>query len=103
MKAAQIPKPQADFSDHSAREPKPQRRQVRIKVEACAPAAATSSRKRHRPISIHGCQGTGILASSTNGPEGVEWKKGQRVGIGWHGGHDGTTRCRRGDFALPKS
>jgi D-arabinose 1-dehydrogenase-like Zn-dependent alcohol dehydrogenase len=28
-----------------------------------------------------------------------EWKKGQRVGVGWHGGHDGTClSCRRGDF-----
>jgi D-arabinose 1-dehydrogenase-like Zn-dependent alcohol dehydrogenase len=28
-----------------------------------------------------------------------EWKQGQRVGVGWHGGHDGTCRaCRRGDF-----
>jgi D-arabinose 1-dehydrogenase-like Zn-dependent alcohol dehydrogenase len=27
------------------------------------------------------------------------WKKGQRVGVGWHGGHDNTCReCRRGDF-----
>jgi D-arabinose 1-dehydrogenase-like Zn-dependent alcohol dehydrogenase len=27
------------------------------------------------------------------------WKTGQRVGVGWHGGHDGTCRqCRRGDF-----
>jgi D-arabinose 1-dehydrogenase-like Zn-dependent alcohol dehydrogenase len=27
------------------------------------------------------------------------WKKGQRVGVGWHGGQDGTCReCRRGDF-----
>ena len=32
--------------------------------------------------------------------EGVsEWNKGQRVGVGWHGGHDGTyLQCRRGDF-----
>src|SRR5215475_6023825 len=32
--------------------------------------------------------------------EGVaEWKQGQRVGVGWHGGHDGTCpACRRGDF-----
>ena len=29
-----------------------------------------------------------------------EWKKGQRVGVGWHGGHDNTClECRRGDFA----
>ena len=28
-----------------------------------------------------------------------EWKKGQRAGVGWHGGHDGTCHaCRRGDF-----
>ena len=28
-----------------------------------------------------------------------EWKKGQRVGVGWFGGHDGTClSCRRGDF-----
>jgi D-arabinose 1-dehydrogenase-like Zn-dependent alcohol dehydrogenase len=28
-----------------------------------------------------------------------QWKEGQRVGVGWHGGHDGTCReCRRGDF-----
>src|SRR6185436_3351150 len=27
------------------------------------------------------------------------WQKGQRVGVGWHGGHDGTClECRRGDF-----
>jgi D-arabinose 1-dehydrogenase-like Zn-dependent alcohol dehydrogenase len=27
------------------------------------------------------------------------WTKSQRVGVGWHGGHDGTCReCRRGDF-----
>jgi D-arabinose 1-dehydrogenase-like Zn-dependent alcohol dehydrogenase len=27
------------------------------------------------------------------------WKPGQRVGVGWHGGQDGTCReCRRGDF-----
>ena len=29
----------------------------------------------------------------------TEWQKGQRVGVGWHGGHDGTClACRRGDF-----
>jgi D-arabinose 1-dehydrogenase-like Zn-dependent alcohol dehydrogenase len=29
----------------------------------------------------------------------TEWKKGERVGVGWHGGQDGTClACRRGDF-----
>ena len=32
--------------------------------------------------------------------EGAQtWKVGDRVGVGWHGGHDGTCdQCRRGDF-----
>jgi D-arabinose 1-dehydrogenase-like Zn-dependent alcohol dehydrogenase len=30
----------------------------------------------------------------------TQWKQGQRVGVGWHGGQDGTClACRRGDFA----
>src|SRR5262249_12339177 len=29
----------------------------------------------------------------------THWKRGQRVGVGWHGGQDGTClACRRGDF-----
>ena len=29
------------------------------------------------------------------------WKPGQRVGVGWHGGHGlGCDACRRGDFRL---
>src|SRR5579862_3221987 len=33
------------------------------------------------------------------GPNVTAWKKGQRVGVGWHGGHDFTCiNCRRGDF-----
>ena len=41
-----------------------------------------------------------LRASSMNSATGVSgWKKGQRVGVGWHGGHDGTClECRRGDF-----
>ena len=31
----------------------------------------------------------------------TSWKKGERVGVGWHGGHDFTCdQCRRGDFAM---
>jgi D-arabinose 1-dehydrogenase-like Zn-dependent alcohol dehydrogenase len=39
----------------------------------------------------------GIIDEVGDGVSG--WKKGQRVGVGWHGGHDGTClECRRGDF-----
>jgi D-arabinose 1-dehydrogenase-like Zn-dependent alcohol dehydrogenase len=31
----------------------------------------------------------------------TDWQAGHRVGVGWHGGHDGTCpECRRGDFRL---
>jgi propanol-preferring alcohol dehydrogenase len=31
----------------------------------------------------------------------TSWKKGDRVGVGWHGGHDFVCdECRRGDFAM---
>ena len=33
------------------------------------------------------------------GPGVTPWRKGQSVGVGWHGGQDGTClACRRGDF-----
>jgi len=35
------------------------------------------------------------------GSEVADWRIGQRVAVGWHGGHDGTCpECRRGDFRL---
>jgi len=35
------------------------------------------------------------------GPEVAQWKPGQRVGVGWHGGHCfGCDPCRRGDFIV---
>jgi D-arabinose 1-dehydrogenase-like Zn-dependent alcohol dehydrogenase len=38
------------------------------------------------------------------GPGVEEWQVGQRVGVGWHGGHCGKCdHCRRGDFVLCKS
>ena len=39
----------------------------------------------------------GVIDEVGDGVSG--WNKGQRVGVGWHGGHDGTClACRRGDF-----
>jgi D-arabinose 1-dehydrogenase-like Zn-dependent alcohol dehydrogenase len=35
------------------------------------------------------------------GADITQWKEGDRVGVGWHGGHDLVCdRCRRGDFAM---
>jgi D-arabinose 1-dehydrogenase-like Zn-dependent alcohol dehydrogenase len=39
----------------------------------------------------------GVIDAADAGVRG--WKKGDRVGVGWHGGHDFTCpSCRRGDF-----
>ncbi len=39
--------------------------------------------------------------STRVGSSVTNWNKGQRVGVGWHGGHDFVCeQCRRGDFAM---
>ncbi|HEX8116584.1 MAG TPA: alcohol dehydrogenase, partial [Pyrinomonadaceae bacterium] len=46
---------------------------------------------------VPGHEVVGVIDEVGEGVSG--WAKGQRVGVGWHGGHDGTCdRCRRGDF-----
>jgi len=102
MKAAQVPKPGADFQIVERELPKPQRRQVRVKVEACGICGSDEFTKEGTWPGIEyprvpGHEVVGVIDEV--GPDVSEWKKGQRVGVGWHGGHDGTCRaCRRGDF-----
>jgi len=101
MKAAQVPKPGADFQIVERAVPRPQRRQVRIKVQACGVCGSDEFTKDGTWPGIEyprvpGHEVVGVIDEL--GPE-VEWKTGQRVGVGWHGGHDGTCpACRRGDF-----
>ena len=102
MKAAQVPKPGADFQIVERELPRPERRQVRIKVQACGICGSDEFTKDGSWPGIEyprvpGHEVVGLVDEV--GPEASEWKKGQRVGVGWHGGHDGTCRaCRRGDF-----
>ena len=47
---------------------------------------------------VPGHEVAGIVDAVGPGVKG--WTKGDRVGVGWHGGQDGTcTACRKGDFA----
>jgi D-arabinose 1-dehydrogenase-like Zn-dependent alcohol dehydrogenase len=102
MRAVQVPKPRADFQIVERELPKPQRRQVRIKVEACGICGSDEFTKEGSWPGIEyprvpGHEVVGVIDEL--GPDVNEWKKGQRVGVGWHGGHDGTClACRRGDF-----
>jgi D-arabinose 1-dehydrogenase-like Zn-dependent alcohol dehydrogenase len=76
--------------------------QVRVKVEACGICHSDSMTKEGLWPGIHyprvpGHEVVGTIDTIGNGVSG--WTKGQRVGVGWHGGHCGyCDSCRRGDF-----
>jgi len=103
MKVAQINKPGAGFQIVERQIPKPGAGQVRIKVQACGvchsdvltvegawPGIEYPRIPGHEVAGVIDEVGAGVTA----------WKKGQRVGVGWHGGHDNTCiECRRGDFS----
>ena len=102
MKVAVIPKADADFQIVDREIPQPGPEQVRIKVQACGVCHSDMFTKEGLWPGIEyprvpGHEVAGIVDEVGAGVS--EWKKGQRVGVGWHGGHDGTCLyCRRGDF-----
>jgi D-arabinose 1-dehydrogenase-like Zn-dependent alcohol dehydrogenase len=102
MKVARISKPGAGFEVVEREIPEPGAGQVRIKVQACGvchsdaltvegswPGIEYPRVPGHEVAGVVDAAGAGVSA----------WTKGQRVGVGWHGGQDNTCReCRRGDF-----
>jgi D-arabinose 1-dehydrogenase-like Zn-dependent alcohol dehydrogenase len=102
MKAAQIPKAGADFEIVEREIPKPGAGHVLIKVQACGVCHSDVLTKEGAWPGIQyprvpGHEVAGIIDELGAGV--TAWKKGQRVGVGWHGGQDGTClSCRRGDF-----
>jgi len=104
MKAAQITEAGAGLSIVELEVPEPGPGEVRIKIRACGvchsdaiiveglrPGVLYPRVPGHEVAGVVDALGTGV----------TEWRRGQRVGIGWHGGHDGTCpECRRGDFRL---
>src|SRR5215208_424995 len=102
MKVAQITKPGADFEILDREMPVPGAGQVRIKVQACGVCHSDMFTKEGQWPGIQyprvpGHEVVGIIDEIGAGVTG--WEPGRRVGVGWHGGHDGTCReCRRGDF-----
>jgi D-arabinose 1-dehydrogenase-like Zn-dependent alcohol dehydrogenase len=102
MKAAQISKPGGDFEIVEREIPNPEAGQVRIKVQACGVCHSDMLTKEgawpgiQYPL-VPGHEIAGLIDELGAGVAG--WKKGQRVGVGWHGGQDNTClSCRRGDF-----
>jgi D-arabinose 1-dehydrogenase-like Zn-dependent alcohol dehydrogenase len=104
MKAAQVSRPSGDFELVERDIPEPGPKQVRVKVEACGICHSDVLVKEgHVPqIQYPRVPGHEIAGSiDAVGSDVTQWKKGQRVGVGWHGGHDFVCdQCRRGDFAM---
>jgi D-arabinose 1-dehydrogenase-like Zn-dependent alcohol dehydrogenase len=102
MKVAQVSKPGTGFQIVERELPEPGPRQVRIKVQACGVchSDALTVEGLWPGIQYPRIPGHEVAGVIDELGEGVSaWTKGQRVGVGWHGGHDNTCReCRRGDF-----
>jgi D-arabinose 1-dehydrogenase-like Zn-dependent alcohol dehydrogenase len=102
MKVAQISKAGGDFEIVEREIPKPGAGQVLIKVQACGVCHSDVLTKEGLWPGIQfprvpGHEVAGVIEELGEGVSG--WTKGQRAGVGWHGGHDGTClQCRRGDF-----
>ena len=102
MKAVQISKPGGNFELVERPIPQPARGQVRIKVEACGICHSDSvlvddilPGLRFPVTPGHEIAGR----IDALGADVTLWKPGQRVGLGWHGGHCFECEpCRSGDF-----
>jgi len=102
MKAAQISKAGGDFEIVEREIPRPGAGEVRIQVQACGICHSDVLTKEGAWPGIQyprvpGHEVAGVIDEAGAGV--TTWKKGQRVGVGWHGGQDNTCpSCRRGDF-----
>lgn len=104
MKAAQISEAGSGFEIVEREIPTPGPNQVRVQVEACGichsdafvkeglfPGIAYPRVPGHEVAGVIDEVGSGVGA----------WQKGQRVGVGWHGGHCfECDSCRAGDYIL---
>jgi len=103
MKAVQVSKPGANFEVVERPVPEPGRNQVRIKVEACGICHSDVLVKEgHWPYGLEYPRVPGHEIAGRIDAIGSEvslWRPGQRVGVGWHGGHCFICDpCRRGNF-----
>ncbi len=102
MRVAQIARAGGNFEIVERDIPQPAPGWVRVKVQACGICHSDSMVKEgywpglqyprvpgHEVVGVVDALGAGV----------TQWQPGQRVGIGWHGGHCGhCDACRNGDF-----
>ncbi|HXA09721.1 MAG TPA: alcohol dehydrogenase [Chthoniobacterales bacterium] len=102
MRAVQVPEAKGPFEIVEMEIPEPPAGWVRVKVQACGICHSDTLVKDGLWPGIQyprvpGHEVIGTVDAVGSGVEG--WKSGQRIGVGWHGGHCGyCDSCRRGDF-----
>ena len=102
MRAVQVPGPKKPFELVEKEIPSPKKGCARVKVQACGICHSDSFTKEGTFPGIQyprvpGHEIAGVIDAL--GEDAGDWKVGQRVGIGWHGGHCKLCQsCRRGDF-----
>jgi len=102
MRAVQVTRAKGPMELVEREIPQPPSGSVRIQVQACGVCHSDSITKESLFPGIQyprvpGHEVAGVIDAIGSGVAG--WKIGQRVGIGWYGGHCGyCDSCRRGDF-----
>lgn len=102
MRAVQVPSAGADFELVEREIPEPGPGEVRIRVDACGICHSDVFVKEGAFPGIQyprvpGHEIAGVVDALGEGVS--EWEEGQRVGVGWHGGHCFVCdACRSGDF-----
>jgi D-arabinose 1-dehydrogenase-like Zn-dependent alcohol dehydrogenase len=102
MRAVEIPRPKGAFEVVEREVPVPGPGTVLVKVEACGICHSDMFTKEGLFPGIQyprvpGHEIAGRIEAIASGVTG--WSAGDRVGVGWHGGHCGyCDSCRRGDF-----
>jgi D-arabinose 1-dehydrogenase-like Zn-dependent alcohol dehydrogenase len=103
MHSVQVSKPKGPLEIVEQDIPEPGAHHVRIKFQACGICHSDSATKEGllgldiKYPRVPGHEIAGVIDAI--GKDVIEWKTGQRVGVGWHGGHCGHCEfCRRGDF-----
>ena len=102
MRVVQVTRPNGPLELVEREIPAPGAGAVRVKVEACGICHSDAVTKEGifpgiQYPRVPGHEIAGIIDAVGAGVSG--WTAGQRVGVGWHGGHCGyCDSCRRGDF-----
>jgi D-arabinose 1-dehydrogenase-like Zn-dependent alcohol dehydrogenase len=106
MRSIQVSKANGPFQIVDRDIPEPSEGQVRIKVQVCGICHGDSITKQGLFPGIQyprvpGHEVAGVVDEV--GKDVIERKPGQRVAVGWYGGHCGHCEfCRRGDFLMCK-